>query len=178
MEEFYKKYNRSIRGFVSKKIDDEGIVEEITNDILMAGYNSRPIFDHRSSEFSWLCGIAKHKIVDYYRKKKLKTVLFSTNPIFEEFASEALDPERDALKNELKREINSTLQELGEGYSKIIRLKYIKGWRIQQIATLLKISVKAVESRLLRARRQFAACWSYDHKKAKEFIKTVDTHKP
>lgn len=178
MEEFYKKYQRSIKSFVARKIGDEGVVEELTHDILMAGYQSLPIFDHKSSEFSWLCGIAKHKIIDYYRKKKIKTVLFSANPLFEEIASEALSPERDALKNELKQEIAATLRDLNEGYGKIIRLKYISGLRVAEIAKLLKISVKAVESRLLRARRQFAMNWNYGRKKTKEFVKVVNTNRP
>jgi RNA polymerase sigma-70 factor (ECF subfamily) len=149
---------------VSKKIDDEGIVEELTNDIMMAGMNSLDGFSGKSSEFSWLCSIAKHKIIDYYRKKKLKTILFSTCPIFEEIADKALTPERDVLKNELKDEIKKTFKELGKGYKKILRLKYIEGFKINQIAIKLNLSNKAVESRLIRAKSKFRQVWNYDKK--------------
>jgi RNA polymerase sigma factor (sigma-70 family) len=174
MQDFYQKYYNSVRGFVNKRIDDEGVAEEITNDILMAAYESLPNFNQKCSEFSFICSIAKHKIIDYYRKKKIKTVLFSTNPIFEEIADKALNPERDVLKNELKKEIEETLGELKEGYGKLLRLKYIEGWKIGAIATMSKLSVKAVESRLIRAKKQFQLRWSYDRKKAKEFI--TDKH--
>lgn len=165
METFYKKYYAGIRGFVAKKIDDEGVVEELTNDILMAGINSLSTFKGESQEFSWLCSIAKHKIIDYYRKKKLKTILFSASPFFEEIADKALTPERDCLKNELKKEIKKTFSELKEGYHKILRLKYIDGLKINEIAQKLKISVKAVESRLIRAKIQFRQKWNYDKNK-------------
>lgn len=165
MEEFYKKYYFSVKKFVSQKIDDENVVEELTNDILMAGINSLATFNKKSSEFSWLCGIAKHKIIDYYRKKKLKTILFSAMPEFEEIADKALTPERDCLKNELKKEIKKTLQELKEDYQKIIRLKYIDGLKISEIAKKLKTSVKATESMLMRARIKFRENWNYDKKK-------------
>jgi RNA polymerase sigma-70 factor (ECF subfamily) len=151
---------------VKKKIDDEGLVDEMTNDILMAAFNSLPNFNHQCSEFSFICSIAKHRVVDYYRKKKLKTILFSANPEFEEIADKALTPERDVLKNELKAEIKKTLGELSEGYEKIIRLKYISGWKVIKIAQVLKISVKAVESRLIRARKEFQKRWVYDKKSA------------
>lgn len=164
MENFYKKYYFSIKKFVSQKIDDENVIEELTNDILMAGMNSLVNFNGKSSEFSWLCGIAKHKIIDYYRKKKLKTILFSAMPEFEEIADKALTPERDCLKNELKKEIEKTFAEIKEDYKKIIRLKYIDGFKISDIARTLKISIKATESMLIRAKSKFRQNWNYDKK--------------
>lgn len=165
MESWYKKYYPGVKGFVEKKIDDQGLVEEMVHDILLAGFNSLPTFKGECNEFSWLCGIAKHKIIDYYRKKKIKTVLFSACPIFEEIADKALTPERDCLKNELKEEIKKTFKEVGEGYKKILRLKYVEGWKIEQIAEKLELSVKAVESRLMRAKVKFRENWDYDKKK-------------
>jgi len=160
---FYQKYYFSLKKFISRHIDDEGVVDELINDIFLAAFASYSNFRHQSSEFSWLCSIAKHKIIDYYRKKKLKTILFSLNPVFEDIADHALTPERDCLKNELKAEIKSTLTKLSKGYHQILRLKYIDGWRIREIAKFLKISVKAVESRLIRAKRQFVANWNYEN---------------
>ena len=162
MEDFYKKYYFGIRSFVSKKIDDDGVVEELTNDIMLAGITSLPNFNKKSSEFSWLCGIAKHKIIDYYRKKKIKTILFSACPIFEEVADKALTPERDVLKNELKNEIKNTFKEMNKGYKDILRLKYVEGLKVRQIANLMELSVKAVESKLIRAKKNFKKIWNYD----------------
>ncbi len=165
MESFYNKYYKGVAGFVRKRIDDEWVVEELTNDILMAGYKSLPTFREKGSEFSWLCGIAKHKIVDYYRKKKIRTILFSSSPLFEEIADEALSPERDCLKNELKKEIEETFRDVGEGYKKILRLKYIDGLKVKQIAKLLECSVKAAESKLSRAKQSFRLVWNCNAKK-------------
>jgi len=170
VNDFYYKYYKSVKGFVSKRIDDESVVEEIVNDVFLAAYNSLPNFNHQCTEFSFICGIAKHKIIDYYRKKKLKTILFSANPMFEEMADKALTPERDVLKNELKEEIGKTFGELREGYGKLLRLKYIDGWKIKKIAEILEISTKAVESKLSRAKKEFQQLWSYDRKKAKEYM--------
>lgn len=175
MNDFYQKYHKGVAGFVRRKIEDEGVVEELTNDILMAAYESLSTFNQECSEFSYICSIAKHKIIDYYRKKKLKTILFSASPIFEEIADKALTPERDVLKGELIDEINRTFGEIKEGYSKILRLKYVDGWKVSKIAQMSRLSVKAVESRLIRAKRMFQKSWVYDRKKAKELIEVRDT---
>ncbi|MGI5840928.1 MAG: RNA polymerase sigma factor [Patescibacteria group bacterium] len=164
MKKFYKKYYKSIKSFVLKRVDDEGVAEELVNDILYSGMKSLVTYQGNGSEFSWLCGIAKHKIVDYYRKKKIKTILFSSSPVFEEVADAALSPERDCLKNELVDEIEATLGEINEGYKKILRLKYIDGLKVKEIAKVLKVSGKAVESKLIRAKKSFRLAWNYDKK--------------
>jgi len=164
MESFYNKYYLGIKKFVSQKIDDEGVAEELTNDIMMAAIMCRPNFNGKCNEFSWICSIAKHKIIDYYRKKKLKTILFSVSPAFEEIADKALTPERDVLKNELKEEIKKTFKELKKGYKDILRLKYIEEMKISEIAKNLKLTIKAVESKLIRAKKKFREAWIYDKK--------------
>ena len=116
MEDDLEKYRQSVEGFVRRKIEDEGVVKELTNDILMAAYWARGKFRGEAAEFSWICGIAKHKIVDYFRKKRIKTILFSVNPKFEEIADSALGPERDVLKEELKKK----LEKLFESYRRDI----------------------------------------------------------
>ncbi|MFA6007231.1 MAG: RNA polymerase sigma factor [Candidatus Shapirobacteria bacterium] len=177
MEELVKKYQKSIAGFVRQKIGDEDVVEELTQDVLLAAYRAMPNFNGKCSEFSFICGIAKHKITDYYRKKKLKTILFSVNPEFEEIAEEALTPERDVLKEELKSEIRKTIEELRADYGKILRLKYVEDLKSSQIALLMKLSVKAVESRLIRAKKQFQKLWEYDKKTNKEIVQVDDANR-
>ena len=165
MEDCYKKYYFGLKKFISQKIDDEGVVEEMINDVMLAVINSEKNYQQKCSQFSWICSIAKHKIIDYYRKKKIKTILFSVNPIFEEIADKALTPERDVLKNELKDEIKKTLCELKAGYKNLLRLKYIEGKKVAEIAKDSNLTVKAVESRLIRAKKQFKEAWVYDEKK-------------
>lgn len=164
MDDFYNKYYFGVKKFVNQKIDDEGVVEELTNDILMAAIICRPTFDGKCNEFSWICGIAKHKIVDYYRKKKIKTILFSVSPSFEEIADMALTPERDVLKNELKEEIKKTLKELRGSYKEVLKLKYLEGMKIKEIAKILKTTIKGVESKLIRAKQKFRKAWLYEKK--------------
>jgi RNA polymerase sigma-70 factor (ECF subfamily) len=165
METIFKKYYPKIKYFVGKKINDESVVEEISNDVMMVALNSTSSFNQKSSFFSWLCAIAKHKIIDYYRKKKLKTILFSISPYFEEIADEALNPEKDCLKNELKKEIYKTFSEIKKDYGKILRLKYLEGFKIKKIAKMMKTTVKSIESKLMRARLSFKANWNYDKEK-------------
>ena len=173
MDSLYQKHYLHLFHFVSGKIADPDTANQIANDSLLAAIDSYSTFRHQSAEFSWICSIANHKIIDYYRKKKLKTVLFSHLPFFEDLAVSALTPERDTLKNELFTEVRNTLDELTAGYRQILRLKYLEGLKIKQIASLLDLTTKAVESRLIRAKAKFRLLWIYDHPPS---TKTVSSH--
>ena len=165
MKNCYKQYDLGLKKYISQKIDDDGVVEEIANDVMLAAISSGEKFEGRCSEFSWLCSIANHKIIDYYRKKKIKTILFSVSPMFEEIADKALTPERDVLKNELKEEIKKTFKDMKKGYENILRLKYLEGWKVKEIAKKMNTTVKGVESKLIRAKKEFRENWAYDKKK-------------
>lgn len=163
VNQFYNKYKPPLYSFIRKRVSDNQDIEDILQQTLFAALNSLPNFRFRSSLFSWLCAIAHHEIVDFYRKKKLKTILFSKIPFLKEAVDKALKPEERYLRYELQKEIKNVFSQLSEGYSKILRLKYIEEFSMKEIAQRLKTTIKAVESRLTRARKKFKTIWQENH---------------
>lgn len=163
VEKFYNEFKKPLLSFVQKRVKNNRDAQDIVQETLISALNSLPNFNFQSKLFSWLCAIAKHEIADFYRKKKLKTILFSRLPFLQNWADEALGPQGKYLKDELKTEIKNVLGNLSEGYSKILRLKYIEGLSMKAIAKKLKISAKAVEMRLYRARKKFRKLWQKNH---------------
>ena len=141
--------------FVATKVNDRADVEDIVQETLISIYDSLVLFKGKSSFFTWACAIAKHEIADFYRKKKIKQVVFSKLPFLEGLVSEALGPELAYQELEAKTKIVNTLKRLSEGYAQILRLKYVEELSMRQIANQLNLTVKAVESRLTRARLAF-----------------------
>ncbi len=146
---------KTLVGWVSLKVGSQADVEEIVQETLISAWESLPLFKGRSSLLTWVMSIARHEIADFYRKKKIKQVVFSRLPFLKELVDKALGPELAYQELETKRKILKTFKNLSEGYSKILRLKYIEGLSMKEIATQLNVSVKAVESRLSRARLAF-----------------------
>ena len=141
--------------FVSGRVNDPHDAEDIVQETLIAIYDSLALFKGKSAFFTWCCSIAKHEIADFYRKKKIKQVVFSRLPFLKELVSEALGPELAYQELEAKTKILNTFKRLSEGYSQILRLKYVEGLSMRQIAQELNLTIKAVESRLTRARLAF-----------------------
>ena len=155
----FSKYQSRLKKYISQKVGDENDVDELLQETLISATDSLPTFSGNSLLFTWLCGIANHEIADFYRKRKIKAFLFSHFPFLEEIISEALSPEEILLENELRREVKKKLSVLSEGYSKILRLKYYQGLSVREIAQKLGTTVKAIESKLSRAREAFRLEW-------------------
>jgi len=158
VNQFYQEFRPKLITFLNKKTNNHKDSEDIAQETLIAALKSLSQFKFRSSIFSWLCAIAKHELVDFYRKEKVKTVLLKSE-FLETIASQAISPEDHYLKNELKMEIKKVLKNLSEGYFKILRLKYIEQLTMRVIAQKTNLTVKAVESRLFRARSKFKQEW-------------------
>lgn len=149
-------YQEKLLSFIRQRVADEEEANEILGETLVAAWESRSSFKGQSAYFTWLCGIARHEIADFYRKKRIKTLLFSHLPWLENLAAQALGPEQELLKKELSQNIKKTLAGLDKGYREVLRLKYYQGLTVIQIAQKLNETVKTVESRLFRARQAFA----------------------
>lgn len=148
-----------LKGYIFSRVENLSDAEEIFQETLISVTQSLPTFQGNSSFFTWVCGIANHEIADFYRKKKIKTFLFSNFPFLENIVSEALGPEEKLLQKELRNDVKKVLSRLSEGYSLVLRLKYYNGLSMQEIAQKLNLTVKAVESRLSRAREAFRMEW-------------------
>lgn len=160
MRKFERQYRQRLLNFVLQKIDSYEDAEEIVQETFIGAIYSLPSFLGRSSFWSWLCAIAKHEVADFYRKKKIKTILFSHFPGLYRLASRALNPQMALEEKEIEQKILDCFLNLTEGYRKVLRLKYIEGFSLHQIAGRLRKSTKAIEMRLRRARHAFALNWN------------------
>jgi len=155
IKSFYSQNQEKLTNFVKRKIDNPQDVEEIVQDSFWATLNSLPTFKFQSSLSTFLFSIAKREIADYYRKRRIKTILLSRFPFLETLASKALGPEEETLKKELKEEILKVLKKLPQRYQKLLRLKYLEEYSIKEIALKLATTPKAIESALSRARKKY-----------------------
>ena len=157
---FFEIYYERILNFICQKANPID-AEEIVQETFISAFKSLPVFKGKSKLSTWLMSIARHELADFYRKKKIKKIVFSRLPFLEGLVSQALSPELSLEEKELKQKIGQSLKTINEGYWQVLRLKYRDGMSMKQISQKLQITVKAVESRLSRARKAF----KYEFKK-------------
>lgn len=155
IEKFYTTYAPKIRKYLANRLPENEDIEAFTNDILLDIIDSLPLFQGKSSFSSWIYKIAHNKVVDFYRKKKVKSLLLSQMPFLELMAQEVYEPEFQFEKNKIRDNIQVTLRNMSQKYRKILELHYIDKKSVKEIALVLDMSPKATESLLFRARQEF-----------------------
>ena len=98
---FQKSYSGKLFNFIKHKINSEEDAEEILQDTLLASLEAMRDYTGQSSLYTYIYGIAKHKVIDFYRKRKLKQVVFSRLPQVENLVSLLLSPEQKYERKEL-----------------------------------------------------------------------------
>lgn len=155
LRQFYHLNAPKLTNFIRQRVSNEKDVEELVQDTLLATIEGLRDFRFQSSLFTFMCGIGKRKVIDYYRRKKIKRIVFSRIPAIEPLLAILTTPEDTLDEKLLEQKISRTFTKLSTEYQTILKLKYIHEWSVDKIALELNMSFKSVESMLFRARKKF-----------------------
>ena len=144
-----------LRQYIRYKINSPDDAEEILQDTLYAFLEAIRDFAGEARLQTFLYSICHHKVVDFYRRKKLRHVVFSAVPQLETIAASILTPEQEFDVTVLREKIHRVLGRLLPMYKKVLLLKYGDELTVGDIAHRLTISFKSAESQLFRARKAF-----------------------
>ena len=131
---FYKTHRQPLYNFILRQIKDKADAEEILQDAFLGFIESLRDFRWQSTMKTFLFSIAKNKIIDKLRRRKLKKILFSSLPkgFVESLSTILLDDEID--RKFVSQKIDNILQKLPNDYATVLRLKYKEGYKVQEIA--------------------------------------------
>lgn len=153
--EFYKIYSPKILSYLQKRLPTNEDAQEVANDVFLAAIDSLPLLEKSENLQAWLYKIAHNKTVDYYRKRKIKSILLSQVPYLEIVAAEINQPEFQFEKNKIRDKVESAFKSLPDIYRKILKLHYEDKVPVKELAVIFNLSFKATESLLFRARQGF-----------------------
>jgi RNA polymerase sigma-70 factor (ECF subfamily) len=152
-KELYKKYYGFAMGICMRYCTDENDSMELVNDSFLKVYKSLhlfvPVAGHYERSFAgWLKSIVVHTAIDAFRKKSNSHLFVEVNNAHQEIP----DYDISAIDTMSYKEIMETVQKLSPGYRTIFNLYVIDGYKHEEIAKQLNISVGASKSNLAKAR--------------------------
>jgi len=135
------------------------LVEDVFQDVFLAAWQGLAGFRGASSLRSWLLGIARHKVEDYYRLKLREPLPIETEE--GEPLPLAVEPEFDEAVDQerLTEKVRQILSTLPEVYSLALLWRYWENRSASEMAAGTGRTEKAVERILARAREQFRLRW-------------------
>lgn len=162
-EEIIKRYQNKVYSTVFSYTRDYEEAKDLTQEIFIKIYNNLPNFKNKSQFSTYLYRVAVNRCIDWTRKKRLKTVsamLFQEDDeieIYEYIADLSCNPEEILLKEENGNIIREEINNLPEIYRTVMIMFYFQDFSPQEIADILEIPRKTVDTRLYRARNMLRA---------------------
>jgi RNA polymerase sigma-70 factor, ECF subfamily len=142
-----------VYGYLLARCRNRDVAEDLTADVFMAAVES--VRGHRVADLTtaWLIGIARHKLVDHWRRAEREA---------RRLHAVADDPTAAAPPGDDEWEVHldvlvarDTLEQLGAHHRSALTLRYLDGLPVPEIAEVLGRTVHATEALLVRARRAF-----------------------
>nr|WP_294858822.1 RNA polymerase sigma factor [uncultured Fluviicola sp.] len=153
LELLYEKHAEQVYNLALQYVQNVNDAEEITQDVFLAAYRSLDKFRHESNHGTWLYRITINKSLDFLKaKKRKKRFSWFTNELSENDSVEFNHP---GVLMENKEEIAfifSCINELPDNQKTSLILNKIEQLPIVEIAGIMELSAKAVESLIQRAK--------------------------
>lgn len=146
--DWYDQHSESILSFILLMVKDYQLAEDLTHDTFVKAYLYFDSFNNHSSEKTWLFSIAHNLTVDYVRKRK--PVMFFKEVFLLRKDGSPLPEEIIQIKEE-SYELYKAIGDLKDTHRKVIILRKIKGFSIEDTAKILNWSESKVKSTLFRA---------------------------
>jgi len=135
------------------------VIEDILQDILLAGWQALPTYRGDSSLQSWILGIARHKIDDYYRRRiREEDISEQEDSAPEPSMVPMLEQQLDSAAQQEK--VKKTLSSMPETYALTLLARYRDEKSLRDMAHLSGKTEKAMERLLARARENFRRRWN------------------
>lgn len=140
-------------GYLASRCGSDGLAEELTAETFLAAVDAVGRRSVPELTVAWLIGVARHKLVDHWRRRERETRLLRAVgvPPNGEAAGDDWDVQLDALVAQ------EALAALGAHHRSALVLRYLDGLPVREVADLLGRTVGATEVLIVRARAAFRA---------------------
>lgn len=176
-ESWVEQYGDDLFGFAVARVRNRATAQDLVQETFLAGIKSGEGFAGRSSQRSWLFGILRNKLADYYRLQHREGVITDTEaPLPEErgaFATDGLGkdgwvrklapkawetPDGTLISKEFQDVLKSCLSRLPDKVAQVFRLREIDGVSSEEICKDLGVSANNLWVMLHRARMGLRRC--------------------
>jgi len=145
-----------VRQRLAPRVD---LVDDLVQEVFLAALESLEGFTGGSSLRTWVLGIARHKVVDYYRARFRDDEIFCE--LDDDLRTTAEFPRFDELidHSRLVEKTRRVLERLPEPYGLALLWRYWERRSAKEMAVETGKTEKAIERLLARARTQFKQLW-------------------
>ncbi len=161
--EFVSRHTDAIYRYVCARLAPRtDRVDDLVQEVFLAAWENLNEYRGTSSLQSWLIGIARHKVEDFYRACLRQPEPLEVTEHDPKFGT--ISPDFDAFldSERLQKKTWQVLVKLPELYRLALLWRYWDKCSTKEMATRTGKTEKAIERLLARARDQFRWMWNYE----------------
>ncbi|MFZ1075578.1 MAG: RNA polymerase sigma factor [Minisyncoccia bacterium] len=151
----YTAYFTPLYRYIYFRVTDKSDVDDLTQEAFLKAYVSFPRYTHSGgSPLAYLYTIARHGVIDYYRKRKMPV---ADEGVLEGIRDDADTAEEAAIQRDENDMLRRCIAKLPQEQQDTVVLRFIEGFSTREIAVMLKkneTAVRQLQSRGLRALRK------------------------
>lgn len=152
------RYKAPLYRFIRRYVRDDADAYDLLQQTYVSAWLSLSRYDTRRPLRTWLQTIALNKCRDHARKMKVRRLLFGIGLVGEasNVADQSPSAEDELLRDERERTLATAIAELPRQLKEPLLLTVFGDLDQAEAGRQLGISVKAIETRVARARRKLA----------------------
>jgi len=145
-ERWLERYGDLLYRYALMQVGNEDVAEDLVQETLLAAWRGRDRYSGRSSESTWLVGILRHKIADYFRKTKKPVALEMEDPDLDRWFDEKgywrrpPQPLEELDRACLLAAIRHCVGKLPPRFRQLFVLREIEGLSAEEIRRQLSVS--------------------------------------
>ncbi|MGD0891450.1 MAG: sigma-70 family RNA polymerase sigma factor [Terracidiphilus sp.] len=159
--ELSRRHSRKLLLKIYRMTNNWQDAEDIVQEALMKAFTHLYTFESRASFSTWLTRIAINLTLMLLRKKRRSRTLCDDTFVLVESIDDVFEPrdhrenpEQTCARRQVEDKLERAMQRMRPKYREVIELREGADLQMSEIAESLSISVAAVKSRLLRARKE------------------------
>lgn len=165
----YDRYAAVILAYLCRHCAAREDAEDVLLDVFVAALEYDRLTEvPEARRLPWLLRVARHKLVDHYRRAQRRPALALDEVAEAVEADERLAPEQRALQQEAEDRVRGAIQRLPALQQEILLLRFVAGLRSAEIAQALGKRHGAVRMQLSRALNRLRALYAEEAETKKE----------
>jgi RNA polymerase sigma-70 factor (ECF subfamily) len=150
LEELYRRHGPRLLAYLSARLEDAGLAEEVLQDVMLSAWQNASRFRGECRVATWLMAIARNRAINaFHRQLSASSAALSiTDPDLARIGKKSPEIEKVGAYEG----VQAALQSISGEQRETLELVFFHGLSLRETAYVLGVSIGTVKSRLHRAK--------------------------